>query len=40
MAWWLPAAMMRSGDDDRRCLMAVAVQHMHPVAQLPFVLGV
>jgi len=32
--------MMLAGDDDRRCIMAVSVQHMHPVAHLPLVLGV
>jgi transposase len=32
--------MMLSGDDDRRCIMAVSVQHIHPVAHLPLVLGV
>src|SRR5215467_6530382 len=32
--------MMLSGDDDRRYIMAVSVQHIHPVAHLPLVLGV
>src|SRR5207244_3477417 len=34
-------AMMLSGRDyDRRCIMAIAVQQIHPVAHLPLVLGV
>src|SRR5215831_943213 len=33
--------MMLSGErSDRRCIMAMTVQQMHPVAHLPFVLGV
>src|SRR5256714_2929376 len=33
--------MMLSGRDyDRRCIMAIAVQQVHPVAHLPLVLGV
>jgi hypothetical protein len=28
------------GNDGRRCIMAIAVQQIHPVAHLPFVLGV
>src|SRR5262249_45337960 len=32
--------MMLSGNDDRRWSMAVSVQHIHPVAHLPLVLGV
>src|SRR2546425_9143068 len=28
------------GDDDRRCIMAMAVQQIHPIAHLPLVLGV
>src|SRR5215467_5656509 len=32
--------MMLSGDDDRRYIMAVSVQHIHPVAHLPLILGV
>jgi hypothetical protein len=32
--------MMLSGDDDRRCIMAIAVQQVYPIAHLPLVLGV
>src|ERR687883_2049683 len=33
--------MMRpGGDDDRRCIMAIAVQQIYPIAHLPLVLGV
>ena len=32
--------MMLSEDDDRRCIMTVSVQQIHPVAHLPLVLGV
>src|SRR6476620_9734323 len=32
--------MMLAGGDDRRCSMAVVVQHMHPTAHWPLVLGV
>src|SRR5918911_577395 len=32
--------MMLSGDNDRRCLMAIAVQQVYPIAYLPLVLGV
>src|SRR5918911_2024085 len=33
--------MMRpGGDDDRRCIMAIAVQQVYPIAHLPLVLGV
>src|SRR6516165_12222115 len=32
--------MMLSEDNDRRYIMAVSVQHLHPVAHLPLVLGV
>src|SRR5919109_4209313 len=37
----LHSAMMLSGErSDRRCIMAIAVQQMHPIAHLPLVLGV
>src|SRR5919206_2467431 len=37
----LPSAMMLSSTgDDRRCIMAIAVQQVYPVAHLPLVLGV
>src|SRR5919198_1292200 len=37
----LYSAMMLSGErSDRRCIMAMTVQQMHPVAHLPLVLGV
>src|SRR5919108_5852305 len=37
----LPSAMMLSNaDNDRRCIMAIAVQQIYPVAHLPLVLGV
>jgi len=36
----LYSAMMLAGGYDRRCIMAVCVQHMHPTAHLPLVLGV
>src|SRR5205807_5464269 len=37
----LHSAMMLSGGGyDRRCIMAVSVQQIHPVAHLPLVLGV
>ena len=33
--------MMRlRGDNDRRCIMAIAVQQMRPLAHLPLILGV
>src|SRR5262245_48276221 len=32
--------MMLSEDDDRRCIMAIAVQQIYPIAHLPLVLGV
>src|SRR5262252_1078326 len=32
--------MMLSGDDNRRCSMAIAVQQIHPLAHLPLILGV
>src|SRR5438128_5937118 len=32
--------MLSARDDNRRCIMAIAVQQMHPVAHLPLVLGV
>jgi transposase len=32
--------MMLSEDDDRRCIMAIAVQQVYPIAHLPLVLGV
>src|SRR5215468_6239164 len=32
--------MLPRSDDNRRCIMAIAVQTIHPVAHLPFVLGV
>jgi transposase len=32
--------MLSRDDDDRRCIMAIAVQQMYPIAQLPLVLGV
>src|ERR671933_596262 len=40
MAWRPRSAMMLSGDDDRRCIMAVSVQQIRPVAHLPLVLGI
>src|SRR5689334_6035586 len=37
----LPSAMMlSSAGDDRRCIMAIAVQQIDPIAHLPLVLGV
>src|SRR5215510_6702524 len=36
----LLSAMMLSGDDDRRYIMAIAVQQVYPIAHLPLVLGV
>jgi hypothetical protein len=36
----LYSAMMLAGGYDRRCIMAVFVQHIHPTAHLPLVLGV
>src|SRR5437588_12716930 len=37
----LHSAMMLSGGGyDRRCIMAVSVQQIHPIAHLPLVLGV
>src|SRR5262245_61476901 len=36
----LYSAMMLAGDYDRRCIMAVFVQQIHPTAHLPLVLGV
>src|SRR5919199_167234 len=37
----LPSAMMLSNaDNDRRCILAMAVQQIYPVAHLPLVLGV
>jgi transposase len=32
--------MMLSGDDDRRCILAIAIQQVCPIAHLPLVLGV
>jgi transposase len=32
--------MLPEGDDDRRCIMAIAVQQVYPIAHLPLVLGV
>jgi hypothetical protein len=32
--------MMLPGDDDRRCIMAVAVRQIFPIAHFPLVLGV
>jgi transposase len=32
--------MMLSEDDDRRCIMVIAVQQVYPIAHLPLVLGV
>ena len=32
--------MLSARDDNRRCILAIAVQQMHPVAHLPLVLGV
>jgi transposase len=32
--------MMLSEDNDRRCIMAIAVQQVYPIAHLPLVLGV
>ena len=32
--------MLSRQDDDRRCIMAIAVQQIRPVAHLPLVLGV
>jgi hypothetical protein len=41
MARWRHSAMMLlRGEADRRCRMAVSVQPMHPVAHVPWVLGV
>src|ERR687886_836647 len=36
----LYSAMMLAGGYDRRCIMAVFVQHIQPTAHLPLVLGV
>src|SRR5215472_13158551 len=36
----LRSAMMLSEDNDRRCIMAIAVQQLAPIAHLPLVLGV
>src|SRR5499427_1225050 len=36
----LYSAMMLAGGYDRRCIMAVLVQQIHPTAHLPLVLGV
>src|SRR5512132_2763172 len=35
-----PAMMLSRGGYDRRCIMAVSVQQIHPIAHLPLVLGV
>src|SRR5215475_15142064 len=32
--------MMLPGDDDRRCIMAITVQQIDPIAHLPLILGV
>jgi hypothetical protein len=32
--------ILSAGDHDRRCIMAIAVQQIRPVAHLPLVLGV
>jgi hypothetical protein len=32
--------ILSGGNDNRRCIMAVSVQHIYPVAHLPLVLGV
>jgi hypothetical protein len=32
--------MLPRSDDNRRCIMAIAVQQIHPVAHLPLILGV
>src|SRR5262245_41144505 len=32
--------MLPGGDDTRRCIMAIAVQQVYPIAHLPLVLGV
>src|SRR5262249_37032528 len=34
------AMMLARGGYDRRCMMAVSVQQIHPIAHLPLVLGV
>jgi hypothetical protein len=34
------AMMLSSKGSDRRCIMAMTVQQMHPVAHVPLVLGV
>ena len=36
----LSAMMLPGGDDNRRCIMAIAVQQVYPIAPLPLVLGV
>jgi transposase len=36
----LSAMILSEGDHDRRCIMAIAVQQIRPVAHLPLVLGV
>ena len=37
---WPSAMMLSSAGDDRRCIMAIAVQQIDPIAHLPLVLGV
>src|SRR5919202_5562637 len=32
--------ILSGGNNDRRCIMAVSVQHIYPIAHLPLVLGV
>src|SRR5215475_14217898 len=34
------AIMLAGGSYDRRCIMAVSVQQIHPIAHVPLVLGV
>jgi transposase len=36
----LSAMILSEGDHDRRCIMAIAVQQIRPIAHLPLVLGV
>src|SRR5438093_13298209 len=36
----LSAMILSQGDHNRRCIMAIAVQQIRPVAHLPLVLGV
>src|SRR2546429_6527122 len=36
----LSAMILSQGDHNRRCIMAIAVQQIHPIAHLPLVLGV